>query len=283
MGIDNTGNETILGLLTVNGMKIYSNTANTSSGIRELFRVANDALCTSGYFTISATGNGFVHTSQWIWSTTHNGGNGRGVLTQLSGGEYSNITLYLDVTTAGSAIISADWGASYGYSIQLIKTQGTLSYAYQNTDWSTVASGYYRLRTVGSYSLAFQLSTDTAYKPSTNTWTITSDMRVKENIIPYDKGLSIILAINPITFNYNGKGGFDKSTGGIGVIAQDMIDILPESVTTFNAKLNDEDVSMTELYNFNSHSLTYVLINAIKEQQILINSLQLQIDELKKQ
>jgi hypothetical protein len=116
-----------------------------------------------------------------------------------------------------------------------------------------------------SPSYQLQLSTDSAAKPSTNTWTIASDSRVKENITPYTKGLSAIMAINPVNYDYNGKAGFGNIKNNIGVIAQDVLEILPESVSTYKAKLEESDEEDTELYNFNSHALTYILINAIKE------------------
>ena len=119
-----------------------------------------------------------------------------------------------------------------------------------------------------------QLSTDSAAKPSTNTWTISSDIRIKENINPYTKGLETILKINPVTYDYNGKAGFEKIKNNIGIIAQDVLDILPESISTYKVKLDDNDNEESELYNFNSHALTYVLINAIQEQQATITSLQ---------
>lgn len=110
-----------------------------------------------------------------------------------------------------------------------------------------------------------QLSTDSAAKPSTNTWTIASDARIKENIQPYTKGLEVLSQINPVVYDYNGKGGFNKSTGNVGIVAQDVADLLPESVSKYEAKLEPTDPHVTELLNFNSHALTYVLINAVKE------------------
>jgi hypothetical protein len=134
---------------------------------------------------------------------------------------------------------------------------------------------------IGTTSPAYQLqlSTDSAAKPSTNTWTIASDSRVKENITPYTKGLSAIMAINPVNYDYNGKAGFSVIKNNIGVIAQDVLEILPESVSTYQAKLNEDDLEDTELYNFNSHALTYVLINAIKEQQAQIEELKALINK----
>ena len=129
---------------------------------------------------------------------------------------------------------------------------------------------------VVSPSYELELSLDSAAKPSTNTWTITSDSRVKENVQPYTKGLDIITQINPVTYDYSGKAGFQKIKGNVGVIAQDVKDILPESISTYFKKLNEEDTSETELYNFNSHALTYVLINAIKELKAEIDLLKAQ-------
>jgi hypothetical protein len=130
-----------------------------------------------------------------------------------------------------------------------------------------------------SYQL--QLSTDSAAKPTSALWTIASDERIKENINPYNKGLEVLLKINPITYDYNGLGGFAKGKGGVGIIAQEIMDILPDSVSSIKAKLNETDEDETDILNFNGHELTYVLINAIKEQQALITSLQSQINELK--
>ena len=132
-----------------------------------------------------------------------------------------------------------------------------------------------------SPSYQLQLSADSAAKPSTNTWTISSDIRVKENINPYTKGLETILKINPVTYDYNGKAGFDKIKDNIGIIAQDVLDILPESISTYMVKLNDNDDEESELYNLNSHALTYILINAIKEQQCTICSQASMINTLK--
>jgi predicted RecA/RadA family phage recombinase len=111
-----------------------------------------------------------------------------------------------------------------------------------------------------------QLSTDSAAKPSTNTWTIVSDMRVKRDIRPYQDGLEIIRQINPVWYKYSGLGGFiadDKDH--IGIIGQDIADVAPYTVGTFRAKLNPNDQEETELLNFNSHALTFALINAVKK------------------
>lgn len=131
----------------------------------------------------------------------------------------------------------------------------------------SVVNGGINITGVG-YDTGYQLtlSLDSAAKPSTGTWTVASDSRVKTNINPYTKGLETILAINPITYDYNGKAGFDPTIiGNIGIIAQDVLNIIPESINTYHAKLNEDDEEKTELYNFDSHALTFILINAIKQ------------------
>lgn len=118
---------------------------------------------------------------------------------------------------------------------------------------------------VSSASTQLELSTDSASKPTTNTWTISSDERVKTDIKPYNRGLKEILAISPVSYKYNGLAGFDPKSGGVGIIAQQIKDIIPETVSTYFKKLKEEDEEETELFNFNSHAITFVLINAIKE------------------
>lgn len=169
----------------------------------------------------------------------------------------SLLTISTDGTSAGlGTLISYSW-ANGG--------QGPLRFANAAGEvMRLAANGNVGIGTT-SPSYQLQLSTDSAAKPSTNTWTIASDSRVKENINPYTKGLDVIMQINPVTYDYNGKAGFAKIKDNVGVIAQEIKDVLSEGISTYFAKLNENDVEDTELFNFNSHALTYVLINAIKE------------------
>jgi len=116
-----------------------------------------------------------------------------------------------------------------------------------------------------SPSYQLQLSTDSAAKPTSALWTIASDERIKENINSYTKGLNELLKINPITYDYNGLGGFKKGKGGVGIIAQEIAEILPDSVSSIKRKLNETDEEEIDILNFNGHELTYILINAVKE------------------
>lgn len=167
-----------------------------------------------------------------------------------------------------------------------------------------VNGGYVGVGTT-SPSYQLQLTTDSAAKLSTNTWTIASDSRLKTNIQPYTKGLKEILQINPVTYQYNGKGGIghykvkkkDPQTGeevetdvvdtallsrtNVGVVAQDIQAVVPESVTSHKGKINNDDTVETDILDFNSHSLTFILINAVKELKAEIDALNQQIADLK--
>lgn len=118
---------------------------------------------------------------------------------------------------------------------------------------STTALGYY-LYVNGS-----------AAKSTGTTWINTSDERTKENIQNYTKGLNDIVQLQPRIFDYNGKGSTEKSKENIGLIAQEVIDVYPEAIGTFKAKLDETDAKETDIYNLDFHSISISMINAIKE------------------
>jgi len=113
-----------------------------------------------------------------------------------------------------------------------------------------------------------QLSKDEAVKPSTNTWSIASDERIKENVEDYNKyGLKDLLKLRPISFQYNGKAGFENKGDErhVGYIAQEVEKIMPEMVEKMRTKLNKDDKEDTEIKLVNAHLINFALIEAIKE------------------
>ena len=119
---------------------------------------------------------------------------------------------------------------------------------------------------VTSPSYQLQLSSNSAAKPSSSTWITISDERVKDNIKSYGKGLNEILQVNTKTFDYNGKGETNSAiTGNVGVIAQEIVKVFPETVNTYKGKLNPSDRGETDLYALDSHALTFALINSVKD------------------
>ena len=66
----------------------------------------------------------------------------------------------------------------------------------------------------------------------------------------------------------------------MGIIAQEMINIFPDTIGTFNAKLNEDDEEETELLGYDGHEITFALINAVKELNDKITDLETQIKTL---
>ncbi len=129
---------------------------------------------------------------------------------------------------------------------------------------------------IGTASPAYQLqlSTDSAAKPTTNTWTIASDARLKVVKGEYQKGLAEICQVRPVRYEYNGKAGFTAdSKEQISILAQELMQVFPECVDTFKGKL-EEDGPEIDLYNYNGHAITFALINAIKELKAKIDILE---------
>ena len=146
-------------------------------------------------------------------------------------------------------------------------TAGSLSIT---DDTTTNANTFYpamATATSGSASGITVSSTKMYFNPSTGTLNTTiynslSDVKFKENISTITNALDVIDKINPVEFTWK-----DNGNKSFGVIAQEIEKVLPEIVGT------DDDVksvSYTQLIPF--------LIQAIKEQQVMIDELKKKIE-----
>nr|MBK9653838.1 tail fiber domain-containing protein [Bacteroidota bacterium] len=112
----------------------------------------------------------------------------------------------------------------------------------------------------------FQLAFDDAAKPGTNTWTIASDGRLKDDVNTFKDGLETIKQINPVYYRYNGKGGTPAGEYYVGVIAQELQKATPYMVGSFEYTPNAREINNRETYlDVNNGALTYVLVNSVKE------------------
>ena len=91
-------------------------------------------------------------------------------------------------------------------------------------------------------------------------FTISSDSRLKENVITVDSALDKVMKMRGVYFNK-----LNDTTRRIGLIAQEIEQILPEVVHTDNTPEKMKAVSYANIVG--------VLIEAIKEQQEMINKL----------
>ena len=130
---------------------------------------------------------------------------------------------------------------------------------------------------------------------NSSTWSTTSDVRIKKNIVDNNQGLDLINNIRIRNFEYRTPEEIDLSefpkivesgldatciskwdTKGtqIGVIAQELEEILPDSVIT------DEDKGNKEV---NSDAILWHLVNAVKELSTKNNALAAEVEQLKSQ
>jgi hypothetical protein len=98
---------------------------------------------------------------------------------------------------------------------------------------------------------------------------VSSDCRLKENILPLDLGLGSVLSLNPVSYEWKNKeNGCGKH---IGFIAQEIKEIIPSSV--FQTE--------SGYYGFDMNKVVPVLTNSIKELKGCNDSLKYEIDILK--
>jgi len=240
--------------ITSPAAKLHMGTASASGSTTEEFRIQTGT--GSGY-----GGNAVVNlnTGAFGKSGIYFGNNG--------GLSYANQDSFLEYND-----YSGETKLNFGNTLTINKGTSSAIYidSFGRVGLGTTSPGY-----------QLQLSTNSAAKPTSSAWTVVSDERVKTNIRPYETGLQELLQIEPKLFDYNGKAGFDATTkNNIGVIAQEIKDVMPETVKKYNAKLNEEDEEDTELYNFDSHALTFALINSVKELNAKIKNLETKIQTL---
>ncbi len=113
-------------------------------------------------------------------------------------------------------------------------------------------------------------------------WSILSDKRVKKDIHNFSDGLNIIKQMNTVAYKYNGKAGNpDNGKEYVGIIAQEVQEYAPYMIEARSVKLDENDSEETELLQYNGSTLTYVLVNAVKEQQEVIEAQQAEIETMK--
>jgi len=96
----------------------------------------------------------------------------------------------------------------------------------------------------------------------------TSDQRLKDNIKPIHNPLNKVFSISGNTFNWNDKS--EKEGTDVGVIAQEIMEVLPEAVI-----IRDNGYLAVRY-----EKIIPLLIEAIKEQQNIIINLQNRLELL---
>ena len=114
-----------------------------------------------------------------------------------------------------------------------------------------------------------------------------SDRRLKTNVAPIQNALGKVLKLNGITYNPNevaAQYGYDTNVNIVGLFADEVADVLPEAVKPAPFDTDEEGNSKSgENYKTVQYEkLVPLLVEAMKDQQKIIDGLQTKITELEK-
>lgn len=113
----------------------------------------------------------------------------------------------------------------------------------------------------------------TASKPGGGSWLVFSDERLKNVQGRYNSGLSAVMQLQPIRYQYkpNNAAGLKSDEEYVGFGAQAVQKIIPEAVTR----------NANGYLQVNNDPILWTMLNAIKEQQKEIADLKEQVQKLK--
>ena len=108
---------------------------------------------------------------------------------------------------------------------------------------------------------AFIGGTSGAYNGANSaTWSITSDARIKKNVVNLSNGLSVITALRPVEFDYK-----ENDKHEIGFIAQEYETVLPDQIVKHAANNAEKEmVNGDEVFGIQQNLVPY-LVKALQE------------------
>jgi hypothetical protein len=128
------------------------------------------------------------------------------------------------------------------------------------------ADGTFNISDETAPATRIQINAAGACFNTTGSWTAFSDRRLKQDIVPYERGLEAICQLNPVAFRFTERApmGADGDALRYGLIADDVQPVMPEITGTMQIVLPG-DAAPTEIATLESGLLVYSLINCVKE------------------
>ena len=154
------------------------------------------------------------------------------------------------------------------------RTNGAYWYGWYATGASTV---YFYNGNSGT-NIASINPTTGVYTPITP-----SDLRLKDNIINYNRGLSELLKLEVKEWEYNGKAKTNKGEKTIGFVADQIVNVIPEWVSEYDVKLEESDEEKTKVKRIITNDLQYLLVKAIQEMNTKLDEQNQTIQNLQEQ
>lgn len=239
----------------------------TASGTYEI-QIQNEAQYREYYIKISVYTSNGSHTVNYFNGAT--AGTAIATYDATVGGSinhFENIRIAGGSPASGKVLTSDDTGnaswqtISSGGSTFTIADDNTTNATYYPT-FSTATSGTISTAKVSSTKLTFNPSTGQLNATSFNS---TSDARLKTDVATITNPFDVISKLSGKTFKY-----IDNNKNSAGLIAQELEQVLPDAVS------DRGDGYLSVNYNM----LVPYLIEAVKEQQKIIESLMVRVESL---
>jgi len=217
------GNTTLTGILTINGGSGGTALQLNNGGDLVFFNAAN-----TGSATVYCNNNNELRTNGSLYVGTALSVTGATILS-------STLNVSSNSTVGGALIVT---GATTLNSVLNVSTNATVGGALTVTGATTLSSSLNITSNTASTSATTGALVVTGgvgiggylYVAGDITAFSTSDQRLKDNIKPIPDALNKVLSISGNTFDWiegSGKEGSD-----VGIIAQEILEVLPEAVTT---------------------------------------------------
>ena len=104
-----------------------------------------------------------------------------------------------------------------------------------------------------------------AYKPGGGPWDVTSDARTKKSVAPYNLGLTELLTLKPVSYQYNGQFGTpDNGKTYVGFVADDLLNgPFADCVSEYD-HINAETGETTRVKSIDTNAINYAVLNALR-------------------
>jgi len=291
---------------SLNGSSAYYNTGNVGIGISSpsdglhLYDAGNDndlrvensfpfleleATSAIGNAGIAFEGPGTIYDGYFYHSGTYDA-------IVLCGENVSNANPNLVAANTGNIGIGT-WAPSTELHVAGVITvdNGTQALGIESMpsiSWSMAFDGDIIPR--GGSGAGFDLGNNTATEHwddvCANSFSVYSDVRVKNSVENLSAGINEIMKLRPVTFKYNHNIDFDDRMR-IGLIAQEVEEVLPSLVIDEDVDRNMETGEIirtkSDFKTMNYMDLIPVLVKAIQEQQQRIEELESTVESLRLQ
>ena len=172
--------------------------------------------------------------------------------------------------TSSPSAGAANFGAtSFQVNNEVVSMGSMAGFFWENRSGGvTTSSNWYGwYTTTGTIYLYNGAANAASINPSTGVYSALnpSDIRIKDNVRKYNKGLNELLKLDVKEWEYNGKAGTFVGEKAVGFIANELEQVLPEWVGEFETYLDKEDTEKTKLKNININELQYMMIKSIQE------------------